>query len=440
MIHKLRRRLTTLFTVTTGLILILVVIGILVVNAREFRKKNLETFQNHILNITSRLQAGSTISCTWLSKMESDNRLIIHIEDNGYPLLYSGSWEPVSGRDTLIQLAKDAAREERIDPDIRPVSSSLLRSPVFTVNGRHNDAYLGCVLVLPTRTGFQSLTLLSYHDPVTSLLYRQGLLFLCLVTAGIAALMFVSRILVGRALKPIEENQKKQNEFIAAASHELRAPLAVIQSSLSAIRTVPGKQEQFMKNIGNECSRMSYLVGDMLLLASADTGRWTVRTVPLDMDTLLISVYERFEPLYQDKGVSLSLDLPESSLPKVKGDEKRLEQVLSIFLDNALRYTPKGRGVRLTAGLRRDRHLLAGEKSSLCLTVSDEGCGIDDNVKKHIFDRFYRADGSRSDKQHYGLGLSIAKELVQLHGGSVSVSDSPSGGACFTVRLPLTHV
>lgn len=437
MIKKLRRRLTALFTVTTGFILVLVVIGILVVNAREFQKKNLETFQNHILNITSRLQAGSTVSCTWLSKMESDNRLIIYIEDNGSPLLYSGSWEPVSGRDTLIQLAKDAAASERIDTQARPVSSSLLRSSVFTVTGSHNDSYLGCVLVLPTRTGFQSLTLLSYHDPVTSLLYRQGVLFLFLVAAGIAALMFVSRILVGRALKPIEENQKKQNEFIAAASHELRAPLAVIRSSLSAIRTAPKKQEQFMENIDRECSRMSYLVGDMLLLASADAGRWTVRTSPLDMDTLLISVYERFEPLYQDKGVSLSLDLPESPLPRVNGDEKRLEQILSIFLDNALRYTPKGRGVRLAAGLRHDKHLIAGEKSSLCLSVSDEGCGINDEVKKHIFDRFYRADSSRSDKQHYGLGLSIAKELAMLHGGCVSVSDSPSGGACFTVRLPV---
>lgn len=82
-------------------------------------------------------------------------------------------------------------------------------------------------------------------------------------------------------------------------------------------------------------------------------------------------------------------------------------------------------------------HLLSGTKKSLCLTVSDQGCGIDDNAKKHIFDRFYQADSSRSDKQHYGLGLSIAKELVQKHGGTISVGDSPSGGACFMVCLPV---
>ena len=94
MIKQLRRQLTALFTITTGLILTLVVIGILVISAREFNKKTLDSFQNQILNITSRLQSGSTVSCTWLSRLESDNRLIIHIEDNGRPLLYHGSWTP----------------------------------------------------------------------------------------------------------------------------------------------------------------------------------------------------------------------------------------------------------------------------------------------------------------------------------------------------------
>lgn len=165
MIKRLRRQLTALFTITTGLILTLVVIGILVISAREFNKKNLDSFQNQILNITSRLQSGSTVSCTWLSRLESDNRLIIHIEDNGRPLLYHGSWTPDTGRDTLIMRAREAAMAERIDPSSRPVSSSLLRSSVFTVTGDSNDTYLGSVLVLPTQTGFQSLTLLARKDP-----------------------------------------------------------------------------------------------------------------------------------------------------------------------------------------------------------------------------------------------------------------------------------
>ena len=248
MIKRLRRQLTALFTITTGLILTLVVIGILVISAREFNKKNLDSFQNQILNITSRLQSGSTVSCTWLSRLESDNRLIIHIEDNGRPLLYHGSWTPDTGRDTLIMRAREAAMAERIDPSSRPVSSSLLRSSVFTVTGDCNDTYLGSVLVLPTQTGFQSLTLLARKDPMGFGLYRQGFLFLLLNLAGITALMSVSWVLVGKSLKPLAESQKQQNEFIAAASHELRAPLAVIRSSICAARTAPDQREKFMDN------------------------------------------------------------------------------------------------------------------------------------------------------------------------------------------------
>ena len=424
MIKRLRRQLTALFTITTGLILTLVVIGILVISAREFNKKNLDSFQNQILNITSRLQSGSTVSCTWLSRLESDNRLIIHIEDNGRPLLYHGSWTPDTGRDTLIMRAREAAMAERIDPSSRPVSSSLLRSSVFTVTGDSNDTYLGSVLVLPTQTGFQSLTLLARKDPMGFGLYRQGFLFLLLNLAGITALMSVSWVLVGKSLKPLAESQKQQNEFIAAASHELRAPLAVIRSSICAARTAPDQREKFMANIDRECSRMSCLVGDMLLLAS------------LDMDTLLISIYERFEPLYQDKGVCLKLELPEASLPRICGDENRLEQIFAVLLDNALRYTPRGRSVTLAASVQTDKNLLSRSRSMVCLTVSDQGCGMDDETKKHIFNRFYRGDSARSHKQNYGLGLSIAKELVQLHKGTISVSDSPDGGACFLVRLP----
>ena len=137
MIKRLRRQLTALFTMTTGLILTLVVIGILVISAREFSKKAMDAFQNQMLNITSRLQSGSTISCTWLSRLESDNRLIIHIEDNGKPLLYRGSWSPASERDTLIMRAREAAKAQGIDPSVRPVSSSLLRSSVFTLSLIH---------------------------------------------------------------------------------------------------------------------------------------------------------------------------------------------------------------------------------------------------------------------------------------------------------------
>ncbi|PNV62882.1 sensor histidine kinase [Clostridium sp. chh4-2] len=430
MIKKLRKQLTALYTITTGLILTAVVIGVLAASTRDARQKSLENFQNNILNIAARIQAGTTIDWTWLSKMENSGDLIIHIEDNGTPFLYSGSWTPLTARSVLLERAREQALSEGINTSVPPVSSSLLRSSVFTIAGDQNDHYYASALVFPSQNGFQSLILLSYQNPAASGLYKQRFFLLFLEAAGLAALFTVSWFFVGRSLKPIEMSRKKQNEFIAAASHELRSPLSVIRSSLSAIPAAPDRQEQFLKNIDNECCRMSHLINDMLLLASADAGSWSFRPEPLDVDTLLIETYECFEPICLEKNLKLSLDLPESSLPHIMGDKHRLLQVLTILLDNALTYSPAGGTIRISAALNE-------KKSSLILAVEDEGCGIPDEIKKHIFERFYRADDSRTGKQHYGLGLSIAKELVSLHGGTISVTDSSIGGARFLIRLPV---
>ena len=202
-IKQLHRRLTALYTVTTGLILTAVILGVLAVGTREFQKKNLENFQNTLLTITSRLQSGGTIDCTWLARMESAGKLIIHIEDNGRPLLYRGAWTPPTAREELIAQAIKTAEEEKVRIDMRPVSSSLSRTSIFTLNGPNQDAYFGSVLVIPTAKGYQSLTLLAWQNPADAGIYRQRFLFLFMDVVGIAALYLVCRVLVGRSLKPV---------------------------------------------------------------------------------------------------------------------------------------------------------------------------------------------------------------------------------------------
>jgi len=169
---------------------------------------------------------------------------------------------------------------------------------------------------------------------------------------------------------------------------------------------------------------MAKLIDDMLLLASTDAKTWSVKKELVEIDTLLIETFEAFLPVCQQKNHPLFLEIPEDQLPIIKGDRERLQQVLTILLDNALAYTPVHKNIIL-----RGFHV----KNHLYLEVADQGNGISDECKKLVFDRFYRVDQSRNDKQHFGLGLSIAKEIILLHGGNISIHDTVGGGSTFVI-------
>ena len=131
----------------------------------------------------------------------------------------------------------------------------------------------------------------------------------------------------------------------------------------------------------------------------------------------------------QTCALPISISLPDEKIRPVSCDRDRIRQVLSILLHNAFCYTPPGSHILLS---------LSETPPGLSLSVSDDGPGIPDESKAHIFERFYRADASRSDSTHFGLGLSIAWEILRAHRGTISVKDAPGGGASFTLTLPRT--
>ncbi len=253
--------------------------------------------------------------------------------------------------------------------------------------------------------------------------------YAALFLGGLALLLLINWLLAKLVLRPTAAAMQQQTDFVAAASHELRSPLAVVRSSLSARRAAENEQEaqKYERAAEAEAARMGRLVEDLLLLAGGDAGRWQLRRETVDMDTLLIEASERYMPLAAKRGLSLRLSLPEETLPPFAGDRDRLGQILNILLDNALQYAPPGSEVVLGAKL---------QKSKLALQVEDHGPGVADADKPRLFERFYRADESRADKEHFGLGLSVAKELAEMHGGQLLVQDTPGGGATFTLLLP----
>lgn len=446
-ILTLRRRLTCLYTVTTSLILTIVLAASLLTRIRDVRQSQLDDFYELWDSLQFRLQSNLSISQSYLAQTETSHSSIIHIEENGSPLLFSGSWSPQTERSELIRRVKSLAEAENVFTTARPISSSSIISSLLTFQGDAEETYYGRVLVLPYGKSIHALCLISYVPPVAAVLHGTFLQLLILELLGIACLTAISWGFVGWSLKPVAESQQRQAEFIAAASHELRSPLAVLRSGIAALKATsagnsgqapeafPSIEIPILSSLDSECARMARLIDDMLLLASADTKTWRLNRTQTDMDTLLIETYEAYLPLCRQKGLSLNLDLPNQPLPPVWADGERIRQVLSILLDNAMTYTPAGREIHIQAETVPVR-----KSSELLLHVTDQGPGIPDEEKSRIFDRFYRSDSSRSDKAHYGLGLSIAKELVSLHSGSIQVTDAKAGGSCFTVRLPYHNI
>ncbi len=225
---------------------------------------------------------------------------------------------------------------------------------------------------------------------------------------------------------------KGQKDFVAAASHELKSPLAVIMTSAEKLQdTISQDEPQIqagLQTIDSECMRMSRLVRDMLLLASSDADKWTIQKSEVNLDTLLISLYEAYEPVCMKEKLRLNLDLNQTSFPKLYTDRERLFQILSVFMDNAIYYSPAGASIDICASL---------SLREVTISIVDHGCGVAEKDKPYIFDRFYCADKSRSDKTHFGLGLSIALELSKMLEGTVGFTDTAGGGATFYITLPI---
>ena len=251
---------------------------------------------------------------------------------------------------------------------------------------------------------------------------------------GTLLLAAISWQLTGKALAPTALAMRRQKEFIAAASHELRSPLAVVKASVDAARNAdtPTERSSFLQNAEAETDRMARLVDDLLLLANGDLDKLPAHLEPTAPDNICIEVYEQFYLVAKQRSHPLTLTLPEEAVPTIQADADRLRQLLAILLNNALDHTPAGTAIELILTCETGT-----KNASVLLTVQDHGPGIPDAEKERIFDRFYSADPSRTAKQNFGLGLSVAKELARLHRAELTLQDTPGGGAQFTVRFVL---
>lgn len=341
-----------------------------------------------------------------------------------------------------------------------------------TAQGGEGDRWR--IYVLPLTPSGRYLELAASMGAIDASVERLRRLLLVLGTAGTLAAFLAAWLLAGQALRPVrtitltagaiassrsfskrvpasprrdelgdlartfnemleslEDAYRGQQRFVADASHELRAPLTAIQANLELLesqRKMPAADRHVaVAEASREAQRLSRLVADLLALARADAGV-SIRIQPVDLDRLALESVQEARRIAGGRGVEVDKLEP----VEVAGDEDRLKQLLLILLDNAIKYSPAGGVVRLQ--LQRD-----GQWG--VLRIRDSGVGIAPEDLTHVFERFYRADPARSrDPGGTGLGLPIARWIVEQHGGEIGLESEPGRGTEVIVHLPIQRL
>lgn len=265
--------------------------------------------------------------------------------------------------------------------------------------------------------------------------------WLLLLLIGLALLFFLlalwfSHRMARRAIVPIAQTYTKQREFVADASHELRTPLSVLLSSIEALQLEEALERepfarQMLYGMKEEVRSITKLAAGLLQLARSDSGELVLNRSRFSLNDVAAEVIRKLQPLAQSKDITVRLHA--SGAIEADWDADKMNQLLVLLIDNAIKYTPD----RGDVDVRLDE---SAEKGTRWLTVEvqDSGIGIEPEALSRIFDRFYRQDKSRTRQEGgHGLGLSIAKSLVEAGRGTIHVDSKVGTGSTFRVRLPM---
>jgi signal transduction histidine kinase len=309
--------------------------------------------------------------------------------------------------------------------------SSIEIDRIAKINQQRMQRWIELGLPIPEERRLKNL--LPFQDPElieeTKKRIAQQLI---LIDAVILALAGVgSYLLAGKTLKPIEEMLTDQKQFISDASHELKTPLTALKTSfevyLRNTKRTRKDADTIMSESIEDVDRMTTLTDHLLTHAILEQKQFTA-SQKVALHEIVENAIKTTTPLAQKKELAIELH---NKTAYVIGDETMLTRMCVALLDNAIKYTPEKKQIIIS---------ITNEKKCVKLSLTDQGIGISKSSLPHIFDRFYRADQSRTKKEvtGFGLGLSIVKQIVDAHHGQIHVQSTQNKGSTFTVRLPRT--
>lgn len=314
-----------------------------------------------------------------------------------------------------------------IVPDAAALNDALRNgSDVRTVLSTSGERVRLITYALPGRNGqvaLQAGRFLGDQDQLLASLVAGLLVIGCLSSVFLGS---ASWWLSGRSIRPAERAWAQQQTFVANASHELRTPLTLIRATAEVAKrgTQDPETRALMDDVLDECDHMSRLTEDLLLLSRLDAGELKLHRAAIPVADLLDELERRMGRVAAGHGIRLTVDSPSLM---VLGDPTRIRQVLLILLDNAIRHTPAGGLVQVTA--RR-------QARNIVFSVHDSGEGIATEHIDRVFDRFYRVDTARGSGKGTGLGLAVAKSLVEAQSGSIQIKSAVGAGTEVSFSLP----
>ncbi len=333
--------------------------------------------------------------------------------------------------DLLTELRRGAgailvAEEVLVEPALGQLTEALAAQPPWS----------DVPLVVLARQGADSRAIVHVMDAFVNVtVIERPMRVASLVSAVRTALRARRRQYELRGLLDgLREADQRKTEFLATLAHELRNPLAPISTALSLLarkKPAPEEAERYYELMGRQVDHMVRLVNDLMEVSRITRGKIDLRVAPVRLDEVLGDAIEVSRPLVEGAGHTLAIDLPSEPLV-VPGDGVRLTQVFANLLNNAAKYTPAGGQVRVSAREQGGQALVE---------VSDTGVGLAQEMLESIFDMFVQVSGtSKAAQGGLGIGLTLVKNLVGLHGGNVEArSDGLGQGATFSVRLPLAR-
>lgn len=275
------------------------------------------------------------------------------------------------------------------------------------------------------------IQLLVNTDPIKGTVEQfKQILIVCMIIFWLLSIA-LSYFLSKWFMKPILISWKKQQEFVENASHELRTPLTIIQAKLEKLFTQPNhtilEESETIALSLDEVQRLSQLTSDLLLLARSDSNSMTLEKEPIKINGFLNTVLLPYQELAVAEQKEFIIDLGEDQ--QLFFDKKRIHQLMIILLDNALKYTESGERIIVFSSVKNNEWLIK---------ISDTGIGIDEEKKAAVFERFYRGEESRNRKTGgYGIGLAIAKWIVDEHQGKIELTDTEPKGTTVILRFPV---